>query len=99
VTCLHYEGVSSDQIQHEVEEELRQYCTVGELKHITTFDISQALPDLQNLKTTASPSESQLTENIFLAGDVLFNGSLNAAMESGRLATEGLKEKRQGIFA
>jgi len=29
----------------------------------------------------------------------LNNGSLNAAMESGRLAAEGLKEKRQGIFA
>ncbi|MCH1402572.1 MAG: FAD-dependent oxidoreductase [Schleiferiaceae bacterium] len=99
VTCLHYEGVSSDQIQKEVEKELRQYCGVSQLKHITTFDIPQALPDLQNLKTTASPSESQLTENIFLAGDVLFNGSLNAAMESGRLAAEGLKEKRQGIFA
>ena len=99
VTCLEYDGLPSDQIQKEVEEELRQYCGVSQLKHITTFDIPQALPDLQNLKTTSSPSESQLTDQIFLAGDVLFNGSLNAAMESGRLAAEGFKEKSQGIFA
>ena len=99
VTCLEYDGLPSDQIQKEVEEELRQYCEVSQLKHITTFDIPQALPDLQNLKTTSSPSESQLTDQIFLAGDVLFNGSLNAAMESGRLAAEGFKEKSQGIFA
>jgi len=99
VTCLEYDGLPSDQIQKEVEQELRQYCGVSQLKHITTFDIPQALPDLQNLKTTSSPSESQLTDQIFLAGDVLFNGSLNAAMESGRLAAEGFKEKSQGIFA
>ena len=99
VTCLEYDGLPNDQIQKEVEEELRQYCGVSQLKHITTFDIPQALPDLQNLKTTSSPSESQLTDQIFLAGDVLFNGSLNAAMESGRLAAEGFKEKSQGIFA
>ena len=99
VTCLEYDGLPSDQIQKEVEQELRQYCGVSQLKHITTFDIPQALPDLQNLKTTSSSSESQLTDHIFLAGDVLFNGSLNAAMESGRLAAEGFKEKSQGIFA
>lgn len=99
VTCLEYDGLPSDQIQKEVEQELHVYCGVSQLKHITTFDIPQALPDLQNLKTTSSPSESQLTDQIFLAGDVLFNGSLNAAMESGRLAAEGFKEKSQGIFA
>lgn len=99
VTCLDYDGLPSDQIQKDVEQELRQYCGVSQLKHITTFDIPQALPDLQNLKSTSSPSESQLTDQIFLAGDVLFNGSLNAAMESGRLAAEALKEKSHGIFA
>jgi len=33
-----------------------------------------------------------------LAGDVMFNGSLNAAMESGRLAAAGLLEKKSGFF-
>ncbi len=99
VTCLEYDGLPSDQIQKEVEQELRQYCGVSQLKHITTFDIPQALPDLQNLKTTSSPREIKLTDQIFLAGDVLCHGSFNAAMDSGRFAAEGFKEKSQGIFA
>jgi hypothetical protein len=37
-------------------------------------------------------------ENVFLAGDVLYNGSLNAAMESGRLAAQGLLEKKTGML-
>ena len=47
---------------------------------------------------TAEPSESQLTDHIFVAGDILFNGSLNAAMESGRLAAYGLIQKKNGIM-
>ena len=35
----------------------------------------------------------QLSENIFLAGDTLLNGSLNAAMESGQLAAKALIEQ------
>ena len=56
------------------------------------------LPDLSNLKMTAQPSESMLMENVFLAGDILFNGSLNAAMESGLLAAHGLMERKLGMF-
>jgi hypothetical protein len=82
-----------------VEAEVREYFGVGQLEHIKTFTIPQALPDLTNLKMTSPPSESQLTEHIFLAGDVLFNGSLNAAMESGRLAAQGFIERRAGILA
>jgi hypothetical protein len=39
-----------------------------------------------------------VTDTIFHAGDTLFNGSLNAAMESGRLAAEGFIEKKSGWF-
>ena len=47
---------------------------------------------------STQPSEAQVLDNVFMAGDYLFNGSLNAAMESGRLAAEGLIEKRKGIL-
>ena len=59
---------------------------------------SQALPQLTNLKYTSEPSASLVTDTIFHAGDTLFNGSLNAAMESGRLAAEGFIEKKSGWF-
>ena len=60
---------------------------------------SQALPQLTNLKYTSEPSASLVTDTIFHAGDTLFNGSLNAAMESGRLAAEGFIEKKSGWFS
>ena len=44
---------------------------------------------------TAQPNKSQVLENVFVAGDYLFNGSLNAAMESGRLAAQGMVQKKQ----
>jgi hypothetical protein len=44
---------------------------------------------------TIQPSECQVLDNVFLAGDHLLNGSLNAAMESGQLAAAGLLQKKQ----
>ena len=97
-TVLEFNSKSEKEITAKVEDEIREYCSVGALTHIGNFHIEQALPDLSNLKMTAEPSESVLMENVFLAGDVLYNGSLNAAMESGRLAAQGLLEKKTGIL-
>ena len=98
VTTLKHLGRSEEEITATIKSEVHQYCKPGKLHHIANFNIKQALPDLRNLKHTSEPSASQLTENIFLAGDVMFNGSLNAAMESGRLAAAGLLEKKSGFF-
>ena len=56
------------------------------------YHIPQALPNLSNLQNEIPPSETRLTSNIFLAGDVQLNGSLNAAMLSGELAAEAIHE-------
>jgi len=97
-TVLEFNGKTEKEITAKVEDEIREYCAVRALTHIRNFHIEQALPDLSNLKMTAQPSESMLMENVFLAGDILFNGSLNAAMESGRLAVHGLMERKLGMF-
>jgi hypothetical protein len=44
---------------------------------------------------TTDINETQVSENVFLAGDYLFNGSLNAAMESGRLAALGVIQHKE----
>ncbi|HCP40604.1 MAG TPA: oxidoreductase [Cryomorphaceae bacterium] len=97
-TVLEFNGKSEKEITAKVEDEIREYCGISALNHICNFYIEQALPDLSNLKMTAQPGESILMENVFLAGDVLYNASLNAAMESGRLAAQGLLEKKTGIL-
>ena len=98
VTTLKHTGKTNEELTQAIEAEVKEYCGIQRIKHIANFKISEALPDLTHLKMTTSPSESQLTDHIFLAGDVLFNGSLNAAMESGRLAALGLLEKKSGIM-
>jgi hypothetical protein len=55
-----------------------------------------ALPVLRNLQYDLLPSETRLTTKIFLAGDILLNGSLNAAMISGERAAVGILETLTG---
>ena len=57
------------------------------------YEIPRALPNLRNLQYELAPSEAQLTNSIFLAGDTQLNGSLNAAMLSGESAAKGILEK------
>ncbi len=96
VTTLRHSEKPEKAIIDKVITEVKQYAGSLEVSYIQHYTINQALPDIQNLRMTAQPSESQVLENVFLAGDYLFNGSLNAAMESGRLAAQGMIQKRKG---
>ena len=98
VTTLKHHDKPDQEIIDKVVSEIKQYSGSAQVNYIHSFKINQALPDLQNLRMSAQPSESQVLSNVFLAGDCLFNGSLNAAMESGRLAVKGMIEKRKGIM-
>jgi hypothetical protein len=64
------------------------------------YNIPQALPKLNNLKYDISPTETKLKDGVFLAGDVLLNGSLNAAILAGEKAAMGVLEaaKKNIIF-
>ena len=58
-----------------------------------------ALPNLQDIQYEMLPSETRLTETIFLAGDTQLNGSLNAAMIAGeRAALEVINLSRVRLF-
>lgn len=78
--------------------EIQEQTGAKQVHLLHHYEIKQALPDITNLQMTVDPSESQIQENIFLAGDYLLNGSLNAAMESGRLAAQGLMEKKKSLW-
>lgn len=73
-----------------VEAELNTYCGIKVKTFLKCYAINKALPDLENLHYDISPTETQLKPTIFLAGDQLLNGSLNAAMISGERAAEGV---------
>ncbi len=96
VTTVEDIDKSDLEIIEKVSAEIQEFTGASRVDYIHHYSINSALPDIQNLRMTAEPSESQILDNVFLAGDYLFNGSLNAAMESGRLAAQGLMDKKQG---
>ncbi|SNS46443.1 Phytoene dehydrogenase-related protein [Belliella buryatensis] len=59
-------------------------------KPVKTYQISEALPDVDDMKSDQPFTNSKLNDYVFLAGDYLLNGSINAAMTSGRKAVEAL---------
>ncbi|MFN3803270.1 protoporphyrinogen/coproporphyrinogen oxidase [Belliella pelovolcani] len=59
-------------------------------KHVKTYQILDALPDVDDMKSSLPFTNAKLNDHVFLAGDYLLNGSINAAMTSGRKAAEAL---------
>ena len=96
VTTLQQGKKPDKEIIDTINAEVKKYAGSTHVNYIQHYRINHALPDIQGLKMTAQPSESQVLENVFLAGDYLLNGSLNAAMESGRVAAQGMIQKRKG---
>lgn len=59
-------------------------------KYLKGFWIDYALPNLDDLRYQIPFTECKITDDVFLAGDYLLNGSINAAMTSGRTAAEAV---------
>lgn len=72
--------------------ELKQWFgnQVENWKLLKIYKINYALPDLKSLKDNNSESDFKINENLFLCGDHLLNGSINAAMKSGRNVAENI---------
>ncbi len=61
---------------------------VKDWKIVKVYRINYALPNQENVINELSNSEIQINNNLFICGDHLMNGSINAAMKSGRLVAE-----------
>jgi protoporphyrinogen oxidase len=92
VTVVKDHTLSDDILISTVKRELDEYCNIKNTELIKLYTIPMALPKLSNLQYEMSASETRLTTNIFLAGDVQLNGSLNAAMIAGERAALGVME-------
>ena len=86
VTVVKEHQFSEKQLIAAVTKQLQEECTIDHLTFLAVYHIEKALPDLKDIKYEVSPSETQLSSGIFLAGDVQLNGSLNAAMIAGEKA-------------
>jgi hypothetical protein len=59
-------------------------------KHLKTYHIAYALPDDDRVGNEPVYKAMRLNGNTFVCGDHLMNGSINAALKSGRLAAEAI---------
>jgi protoporphyrinogen oxidase len=62
----------------------------GQFKHLKTYRIPHALPQVDDLRYSMQPTECKVVDRVYLAGDYLLNGSINAAMTSGRTAAQAV---------
>ncbi|MHA7056260.1 protoporphyrinogen/coproporphyrinogen oxidase [Aquimarina sp. M1] len=90
VTVVKEHQLDEKELIAKVVKELDQFCGITGCRFIKRYHIKNALPKLQNLQYELSETETKLTSRIFLAGDQLLNGSLNAAMISGERAALGI---------
>jgi len=70
--------------------ELKQWYgnQVADWNLLKTYRIHYALPNQEKVYNEVSHSEMKINENLFICGDHLMNGSINAAMKSGRIVAE-----------
>lgn len=88
VTVVKSHSLTEDEMVERVKKELEQYCHIRTRALVRLFHIKKALPDLSQLKYEPAVDELLISPGIYCCGDHLANGSLNAAMASGRLVAE-----------
>lgn len=83
---------NSAELYRAIGEEVAQWCGKPDqsMTYLTRYNIPRALPVNPSQQYTMQPTATMLTDDIYLAGDYLLNASLDAAMRSGRLATEAM---------
>lgn len=59
---------------------------------LKTYRINYALPNQDAIFDKLDSSQIEINENLFICGDHLLNGSINAAMKSGRLLAEYIQD-------
>jgi protoporphyrinogen oxidase len=72
----------------QVKRELAEHCHIKTEEVIKMYHIKKALPNICSLRYEPSAADVTLAEGIYTCGDQLANGSLNAAMASGRIAAQ-----------
>lgn len=86
--------VEDFELAENMKKELEQWYgqQVHQWKMIKTYRIDYALPIQDTVKNGLSISEIKISDSLFICGDHLLNGSINAAFKSGRLVAEAMKK-------
>ncbi|WP_438961699.1 FAD-dependent oxidoreductase [Nonlabens sp.] len=96
VSVVAQHNLTNDRLEERVRKELNEQANIEAGDLIKMMHIKKALPTFRSIQYAMTPSETQLTQHIFLAGDQLSNGSLNAAMLNGKAAAQAVISKIEG---
>ncbi len=97
VSVVKKHDLSSEELANKVKEELEHYCGIEVKRLLKHYKLNKALPDLHNVNYRIPHTETKIKDNIFLTGDVLSNGSLNAAMLNGESVAKAIVEHASGL--
>ena len=96
VTIVKSHTLTAAEVETQVKKELLEHCGIEALTLLKSYTIVNALPNLKS--PTYDSRIVQYSDTIFLAGDHLANGSINAAMRSGELAAEAVLAKLKTVL-
>ncbi len=82
--------IDDETLANNMKTELKKWYgnQVNDWKMIKSYRIKYALPNQNHVKNEVDKNDIQINDNLFVCGDHLMNGSINAAMKSGRLVAE-----------
>jgi phytoene dehydrogenase-like protein len=94
VSCNGIPEIDDDVLSENMKSELEVWYgnQVKDWKKIKVYRINYALPNQEKVINELSNADIQINENLFICGDHLMNGSINAAMKSGRMVAELIDE-------
>ncbi|MFV8393164.1 NAD(P)/FAD-dependent oxidoreductase [Flavobacterium sp. LB2P6] len=85
--------VDDTTLAQNMKEELKQWYgeKVNSWKMLKAYRIEYALPTQESVRNEIAASDIKISDTLFICGDNLLNGSINAALKTGRLAAEAMK--------
>lgn len=85
------ESLSANQLLENVRKELLQwYPESNNWQLLASFTIPYALPNNETVSYGVSEHQAKLSDNCYICGDHLLNGSINAAMKSAQITVDSL---------
>jgi phytoene dehydrogenase-like protein len=80
-------------LAEKMKKELQQWYgeKVNSWKMLKAYRIEYALPTQESVRNEIAATEIKISDTLFICGDNLLNGSINAALKTGRLAAEAMK--------
>ncbi len=84
-----HQNINQETLVTKIKSELKHWFHEAvNWQHLKTYHIKYALPNQQHVVNYVSEEDLKLNNFTYICGDHLLNGSINAAMKSGRLAAQ-----------